>query len=53
MYGKFHGYPCFTKANLNDLTGYTVVDDIRLNIPDATVDEILECEKLLKEGVVL
>lgn len=53
MYGKFHGYPAFTKANLNDLTGYTVVDDIRLNIPDATVEEIIECEKLLKEGVVL
>lgn len=53
MYGKFHGYPSFTKASLNDLTGYTVVDDIRLNIPDATVEEIIECEKLLKEGVVL
>lgn len=53
MYGKFHGYPCFTKATLSDLTGYTVVDDIRLNIPDATVEEIIECEKLLKEGVVL
>lgn len=53
MYGKFHGYPSFTKANLGDLEGYTVVDDIRLNIPDATVEEIIECEKLLKEGVVL
>lgn len=53
MYGKFHGYPCFTKATLSDLTGYTVVDDIRLNIPNATVEEIIECEKLLKEGVVL
>lgn len=53
MYGKFHGYPCFTTANLNDITGYTVVEDIRLNIPDATVEEIIECEKLLKEGVVL
>ena len=53
MYGAFHGYPCFTKARLSELAGYTVVDDIRLNIPDATVEEILECERLLKEGVVL
>lgn len=53
MYGKFHGYPCNTTANLNDLAGYTEVADIRLNIPDATVDEIIECERLLKDGVVL
>ena len=53
MYGKFHGYPSNTTANLGDLTGYTVVSDIRLNIPEATVDEIIECEQLLKGGVVL
>lgn len=53
MYGKFHGYPANTTANLGDLSGYTVVSDIRLNIPDATVDEIIECEQLLKGGVVL
>ena len=53
MYGKFHGYPANTTANLSDLTGYTEVSDIRLNIPDATVDEIIECEQLLKGGVVL
>ena len=53
MYGKFHGYPANTTANLNDLVGYTEVGDIRLNIPDATVDEIIECEQLLKGGVVL
>ena len=53
MYGKFHGYPANTTANLGDLVGYTEVSDIRLNIPDATVDEIIECEQLLKGGVVL
>lgn len=53
MYGKFHGYPANTTANLGDLNGYTVVSDIRLNIPEATVDEIIECEQLLKGGVVL
>ena len=53
MYGKFHGYPSNVKATLSDLIGYTVVEDIRLNIPDATVGEIIECERLLKQGVVL
>lgn len=52
-YGKFHGFPCNTSAKLGDLVGYTKVDDIRLNIPDATVDEILECEQLLKGGIVI
>ena len=53
MYGKFHGYPCNTTAVLEDLVGYTEVGDIRLNIPEATVEEILECEQLLKGGVVI
>lgn len=52
-YGKFHGYPSNTKAVLGDLQGFTVVDDIRLNIPDATVEEIIECEKLLKGGIII
>lgn len=52
-YGKFHGYPSNTKAILNDLEGFTVVDDIRLNIPEATVEEIIECEKLLKGGIII
>lgn len=53
MYGKFHGFPCNTTAVLGDLVGYTEIGDIRLNIPDATVEEILECEQLLKGGVVI
>lgn len=52
-YGAFNGYPANTYVQLGDLLGYTRVSDIRLNIPDATVDEIMECERLLKEGVVL
>lgn len=52
-YGKFHGYPTNTTAILGDLEGYTEIGDIRLNIPDATVDEIIECEQLLKGGVVI
>lgn len=53
MYGKYHGFPANTSAILGDLVGYTEVNDIRLNIPDATVDEIIECEQLLKGGVVI
>lgn len=52
-YGQYHGFPTNTTAVLGDLVGYTEVNDIRLNIPDATVDEIIECEQLLKGGVVL
>lgn len=52
-FGKYHGFPANTGAVLGDLSGYTVIDEIRLNIPDATVDEILECEKLLKGGIVI
>ena len=52
-FGKYHGFPANTGATLGDLSGYTVVDEIRLNIPDATVDEIIECEKLLKGGIVI
>lgn len=53
MYGKFHGFPSNTTAVLGDLVGYTEIGDIRLNIPEATVDEIIECEQLLKGGVVI
>ena len=52
LYGDFRGYPTNTVMKLSDCHGYTEVDSIRLNIPNATVDEIYECETLLKEGVV-
>lgn len=47
------GFPCNMKATLRDLEGYTEVGDIHLNIPNATVQEIVECEQFLKEGVYL
>lgn len=47
------GFPCNMKATLSDLSGYTEVGDIHLNIPNATVQEIVECEQFLKEGVFL
>lgn len=47
------GFPCNMKATLSELEGYTEVGDIHLNIPNATVQEIVECEQFLKEGVFL
>lgn len=52
-YESMRGFPSNMKATLGDLSGYTEVEDIHLNIPDATVDEIVECERLLKGGVYL
>lgn len=52
-YEGIRGFPCNMKATLSDLEGYTEVGDIHLNIPDATVAEIVECEQFLKEGVYL
>lgn len=52
-YESIRGFPCNMKARLGDLAGYTEVSDIHLNIPNATVQEIVECEQFLKEGVYL
>ena len=52
-YEGIRGFPCNMKATLGDLEGYTEVGDIHLNIPNATVQEIVECEQFLKEGVYL
>lgn len=52
-YESIRGFPCNMKARLSDLEGYTEVGDIHLNIPNATVQEIVECEQFLKEGVYL
>lgn len=52
-YESIRGFPCNMKSTLSDLSGYTEVGDIHLNIPEATVQEIVECEQYLKEGVYL
>ena len=52
-YNNFHGYPCNMYKKLGDLSGYTQVDSIHLNIPDATENEIIECESLLRGGIVI
>ena len=52
-YESIRGFPCNMKKTLGDLSGYTEVGDIHLNIPNATVEEIVECERFLKGGVFL
>lgn len=52
-YGKMRGYPSNIKSKLSDLSGYTEVEEIQLNIPNATVAEIAECERILKAGCYL
>lgn len=50
---KYTGYPAFVTKELNDLDGYTEIEEIHLeNIP-ATENEIVEIYNLLKSGVIL
>lgn len=52
-FNKVSGYPSFYYRSLDDVSGFTTVVDVHLeNIP-ATQGEIVEIEKLLKEGVIL
>lgn len=50
---KYMGYPSFVTKNLGDISGYNVIDSIRLSNIRATKAEQLEIETLLKEGVIL
>lgn len=52
-YGRLRGYPSNITSKLEDLSGYTEVEEIQLNIPNATVAEISECERILKAGCYL
>lgn len=47
------GYPTYITYTLGDLSGYTIVDDLRLTIDTATNQEKDEIEELLKGGVIL
>lgn len=50
---KYTGYPAFITKELNELEGYTEVEEIHLeNIP-ATEQELTEIYNLLKSGVIL
>ena len=52
-YEKVCGFPCNIGGKLGDFSGYTVVEDIRLNGLVATSPEVDEIYKLLKSGVII
>lgn len=52
-YNKVCGFPCNMGGTLSDFSGFTVVEDIRLNGLVATSPEVEEIYKLLKSGVII
>ena len=52
-YEKVCGFPCNEGGKLGNFTGYTVVEDIRLNGLVATAPEVDEIYQLLKSGVII
>ena len=52
-YNHYVGLPCNKEIVLSTLTGFTVIEDIRLNDLVATSDEIAEIYELLRKGVIL
>lgn len=53
FYRKYSGYPCNRTIKLGQLSGFTVVESIRLNNLVATAPEVSEIYDLLKEGVII
>lgn len=52
-YQKYCGFPCNITDKLGNFSGYTVVEDIRLNGLVATSPEVEEIYNLLKSGVIV
>ena len=52
-YNDYYGYPTNKTVVLNSCKGFTRVKDIHVNIPNATNEEKIEIETLLKNGVVI
>lgn len=52
-YGKFNGYPSMQTVTLNNISGFTQVQQVQLTGISATASELNEIEKLLKSGVIL
>lgn len=48
----YTGYPAFITESLSQLTGYTEVEQVHLEHVPATGEELVELERLLKEGVL-
>ena len=52
-YERYCGFPCNITGTLSNFSGFTVVEDIRLNGLVATSSEVEEIYKLLKTGVII
>lgn len=52
-YQRYCGFPSNITGKLGDFSGYTVVEDIRLNGLVATSSEVEEIYALLKSGVII
>lgn len=52
-YKHYNGYPSNITSRLGDLTGFTKVENIRLNDIPATQPEIMEIYDLLEKGVII
>ena len=52
-YNKYYGKPLNQTYKLSELSGYTIVKEIRLNNVTATDTEKADIESLLKNGIVL
>ena len=52
-YEKVCGFPCNMGGTLGEFSGFTVVEDIRLNGLVATSPEVEEIYQLLKQGVII
>lgn len=52
-YQRYCGFPSNISGKLSEFSGYTVVEEIRLNGLTATSTEISEIDRLLKTGVII
>lgn len=52
-YERVCGFPCNIGGKLGDFSGYTVVEDVRLNGLVATSPEVEEIYQLLKSGIII
>ena len=52
-YNRYCGYPSNITGKLSEFSGYTVVENIRLNDLVATSPEVAEIYTLLKQGVII
>ena len=52
-YERVCGFPCNVGGKLGDFSGYTVVEDVRLNGLVATSPEVEEIYQLLKTGIII